>query len=95
MNYSYPKPVAYGYTIYVKSGCPYCTRVKQLLSQINPKPIYIDCDPFLTFNRNKFINFINQFTGIEYKTFPMVFLNGYFLGGYTETKQFCDEALCA
>jgi len=94
MNISFPEPVSYGYTIYIKSGCPYCERVKYLLQNVSPQPLYIDCDPFLTFNRSKFLFFIKQLTGgLEYKTFPMVFLNKYFIGGYNETLQFCKDAL--
>lgn len=93
MNIPYPKPLQYGYTVYIKSGCPYCERLKYLLSNINPQPKYIDCDAFLTFNRDKFMFFIKQLCGKDYRTFPMVFLNGYFIGGFTETKAFCDEAI--
>lgn len=31
--------------------------------------------------------------GYEYRTFPMVFLNGKFIGGYIETKNFFDAKL--
>lgn len=93
MNIEYPKPSNYGYTIYTKSGCPYCEQVKILLKNNIPQPNYIDCDSFLVFNRNKFLFFIKQLTGIDYKTFPMVFLNGYFIGGYKQTKDFYEEAL--
>jgi glutaredoxin len=93
MNIDYPKPSNYGYTIYTKSGCPYCDRVKYLLKDNIPQPAYIECDPFLTFNRDKFMNFIKKYTKIEYRTFPMVFLNGFFIGGYKETKEFYEEAL--
>jgi len=94
MNIQYPSPISYGYTIYIKSGCSYCENIKLLLKNIYPQPNYINCDPFLTFNRDKFMNFIKHHTnGIEHKTFPIVFLNGIFIGGYTETKNFCEEAL--
>ncbi len=94
MNISYPSPIEYGYTIYIKSGCIFCEKVKQLLNNIYPQPKYIDCDSFIVFNKNRFLNFIKSLSGgIEHKTFPIVFLNKYYIGGYSETKSFIDESL--
>jgi len=37
-------------------------------------------------NREGFLAFIKELVGKEYRTFPMIFRSGYFIGGFTETK---------
>jgi glutaredoxin len=75
------------YTIYTKNNCSYCSKAKSLLENENPKPLIINCDHYLNSNRNGFLLFIKNLTGVSYNTFPMVFYNGLFIGGYTELKQ--------
>lgn len=59
--------------IYTKSNCDYCTKVKDLL-QSEQYITIINCD--------------NWLKNTEYKTFPIVFLNEKFIGGYNETKNY-------
>jgi len=80
-----------GYTIYSKSGCPFCTKVKRLLEKESPAPLLVDCDDYLVENKEDFLLFIQQMAGKEYKTFPMIFHNGNFLGGFTETKEYYEK----
>jgi glutaredoxin len=78
------------YTIYSKSGCTFCTKVKNLLQEKGFAFDMIDCDEYLLEDKEGFLKFINQQTGKEYKTFPMVFRAGYFIGGFKETKNLID-----
>ena len=78
------------YTIYSKSGCTFCTKVKNLLIEKNYAFDFIDCDEYLLEDKEGFLKFIQERAGKEYKTFPMVFRAGYFVGGYNETKKLID-----
>ena len=41
--------------------------------------------------RNDFLEFIKNQIGHEYKTFPIIFHNGKFIGGYTELNTYIDK----
>jgi len=53
----------------------------------------IDCDEYLIEERNKFLEFIANLAGKEVKTFPIVFFDEKFVGGFKETKQYIDRVL--
>lgn len=89
-----PAPTNNSYTIYAKSGCGYCTKAKELLQNERPQPLVVNCDDYLSDNKREFLNQMQALIGREYKTFPMIFKNGIFVGGYTETKQAYDAAAC-
>ena len=75
-----------GYSILTKSGCKWCTKVKELL----PTAHYVQCDTLLG---GDFFEEIDTLTGKEYRTFPMVFYNREFVGGYEEVKYKIDTEL--
>jgi glutaredoxin 3 len=79
------------YTVYSKSGCTFCTKVKKLLQDKNMAFDLIDCDEYLIEDKEGFLKFIQDRAGKEYRTFPMVFRPNYFVGGFTETKQLIDK----
>jgi glutaredoxin len=79
----FPLPVPGKFTIYSKSGCFYCNKVKALLQEYEE----YNCDEYLLEDREGFLAFIASIAGREYKTFPMVFnSSGEFVGGFAETK---------
>uniref|UniRef100_A0A6C0JG99 Glutaredoxin domain-containing protein n=1 Tax=viral metagenome TaxID=1070528 RepID=A0A6C0JG99_9ZZZZ len=78
------------YTIYSKSGCTFCTKVKKLLQEKNYAFDMIDCDEYLLDDKEGFLEFIKDRAGKEYRTFPIVFRCGNFVGGFTETKKLID-----
>ena len=82
-------PIKDGYTIYSKNKCGFCEKVKKLLE--NEKVEVIHCDEYLLKNKNIFLDFIEKKAGISHKTFPMVFLNEVFIGGFTETKLYYEK----
>lgn len=81
------EPLKEGCTIYGKSGCINCTKVKKLLKEKNIFFVEVQCDEFLLEHKEQFLLFIYEKTQKECKTFPMVFYNGNFIGGYNETKE--------
>lgn len=80
------EPAKSGYTIYSKSGCMYCTKSKHDLNAKNIVPLVIDCDEYLLDNKPAFLDYIRSKAGKEYRSFPMIFYDGKFVGGYVELK---------
>jgi len=96
-NVIYEKPSEQQtYTIYSKSGCPYCNKAKKLVEKENPH--VIDCDEYLIEDKEGFLAFINKMSGNaitenekacrEIKTFPIIFYKDQFIGGYSELEIF-------
>lgn len=77
-------PSDWGYTIYTKSQCGFCVKSKELLK--SESYTMIDCDEYLLEDKDAFLAFIENLVGKTYRTFPMIFKDGKFLGGYNETK---------
>ncbi len=70
-----------GYTIYTKSGCSYCDKVKVRF----PDAYFINCDEYLK-NKETFLMFIDTLTNKKPRTFPMVFIDYEYVGGYDDSK---------
>ena len=72
------------FTVYSKQGCPFCTKVVQVLqlSKLNHVVYELDHD----FDKQSFYGQFGQGS-----TFPQVVLNGTNLGGCTETVQYLKE----
>jgi glutaredoxin len=90
IDLSIPPPSPHGYTIYSKSGCPYCDRAKHLLAYEDTQ--IIDCDSLLS-DRDFFLETMRNYCGRDYQMFPMIFHNGRFIGGYDDTKAYFDSQL--
>jgi len=72
------------FTVYSKEGCPFCTKVVQVLQLAKLNHVVYKLDDH--FDRP---SFYGQFG--EGSTFPQVVLNGTNLGGCTETVQYLKE----
>ena len=72
------------FTVYSKSGCPYCTKILEILSlqKFNFVEYKLDQD----FDRPSF----QQEFGSD-ATFPQVLINGQKMGGCTETVKYLRE----
>ena len=79
-----PPPQNTGYTVYTKENCKYCTLVKKLLE--NEPNHVVECDLYLQQDKAGFLKTMEEWTHLEWKTFPIVFYNHHFIGGYNETK---------
>jgi glutaredoxin len=91
---NFPNPSKRKFTIYTKSGCIYCNKVKELLNKNYILFDIIDCDEFIIENKSNFLAFLQNIIGHEYKTFPMVFDDeGLFIGGYTDTVKYVEKML--
>ena len=80
------------YVIYTKPKCIYCDKIKELLQFVEPVPKWIDASKYLETPNSKqfFLDFIRDSGKLDrhYTTFPIVFYDGIFIGGYTETSTF-------
>ena len=72
------------FTVYSKEGCPYCTKVVQVLKLAGLNHVVYKLDEH--FDRK---SFYGQFG--EGSTFPQVVIDGTNLGGCTDTVKFLKE----
>ncbi len=87
------EPSENSFTIYSKTNCRYCTVVKSLLNEHKLPYNEINCDDYLAQDKQGFLNFIKEKAKREheYKTFPMVFCDGKFVGGFVETERLITD----
>ena len=71
-----------GYTILTKTGCKWCVKIKELL----PDAHYIVCD-IPPAAREAFFVEVDDLSGAQPRTFPMVFFDKTYIGGYEETRR--------
>lgn len=87
------KPSSKGFTVYSKSGCPNCLVVKKNIKDKNFLFTEINCDEYILENKEEFLQIIETMIGRNYKTFPIVFYEGKFIGGSNETTKFIEKLL--
>ena len=87
----YTRPSESGFTIYSKSGCLQCSKVKTLLQDNRLSFTAVDCDEYILEDKPSFLLFMNNMANRDIKVFPMIFYNGAFIGGYPETRQQVDK----
>ena len=72
------------FTVYSREGCPYCTKIQEVLQLAELKHVIYKLDR--DFDRESFYQQFGQGS-----TFPQVVLNGDNLGGCTETVSYLRE----
>lgn len=87
----YTRPHESGFTIYSKSGCLQCSKVKTLLQDNKLDFTVVDCDEYILEDKPSFLLFMNNMTNRDVKVFPMIFYNSTFIGGYSETREYVDK----
>jgi glutaredoxin len=87
---NFEEPCENNFTIYSKSGCINCRKVKDLLKRYEFDYEIIDCDDYLFEDKDNFLSFIKSYSVVDWKSFPIVFFNGNFIGGLNETKEYLD-----
>ena len=92
-NLTYPKEKIW--TVYTKSNCIYCTKVKELLKCNNIDYITVNCDEYIQnpINKEAFLSHIESLIGKKYKTFPIVFNGNNFIGGFNNTINYIESIL--
>jgi glutaredoxin len=89
--FDFEKPDTTGFTIYSKSGCPNCVKMKKLLGDKNLNFKIVDCDEYIIEDKQCFLLFINALAEKDVKLFPMVFHNSKFIGSYNETTDVVNK----
>ena len=87
------EPEKKGFTVYSKSGCPNCVKVKQLIKDKYFLFKEIDSDDYIIEQKDAFLKFIENRAETNYKTFPMVFYDGKFVGGLAHTIEYIEKLL--
>lgn len=91
------EPSKIGFTVYSKSGCTNCLKIKSLLKEKNLVFQVIDCDEYILEEKDSFLLFIqNLIQSSKNETrllFPIVFNDKHFVGGYKETCEYIDKLL--
>jgi glutaredoxin len=85
------KPLDLGFTVYSKSGCINCTKIKKILLETKHFFLDVDCDEFLIEDRVAFLLFMKEISLTEVGKFPMIFNDGKFIGGYDEAKEYIEK----
>jgi glutaredoxin len=86
-------PKSMTFTVYSKSGCNNCIKVKDHFNQHKLLFDEVNCDNYLNECKTEFLEFIKNLAGKDVKTFPMVFDAHHFIGGYKETLIYCENML--
>lgn len=74
------------YLIISKKNCIYCDKSKDLLKEKNISYTIMNCDNILNGqnNINIFLEYMCELIGYEYMTFPMIFFDKKFIGGFNQ-----------
>ena len=72
------------YTVYTKSNCSYCDKIKLLMEEYSENVNYILCDEWLVSKRILFLNIMRVKTLKDEITFPIVFFEGNYIGWFNE-----------
>ena len=72
------------FTVYSRDGCPYCSKIKEVMQLTNQSHVVYNLNT--DFNRE---NFYAEFG--EGSTFPQIVVDGKKLGGCVDTVQFLKE----
>jgi glutaredoxin len=70
------------FVIYSKSDCLNCAKAKLLLH--DKSKIVVNCDELLKTDRESFMNEMEKKMKCKFKSFPMIFIDDIYLGGYDE-----------
>ena len=82
-----------GITVFTKSKCLYCEKLKGYLFNKSIEYKQICCDEYYENEKSKkqLRDDLTNLTGKTNNTYPMVFLNGIYLGGYYNVLDYYGE----
>ncbi len=89
----FQEPYTNKFTIYSKSGCSYCIKVKDYLTSKHVLFQIVNCDDYLFDNKEEFLLFISEKANHTCTTFPIVFDGKKYIGGFNETKLYIEKIL--
>jgi len=89
MDFAFPKKT--GFVIYSKNECIFCSKVKMMLEECSLDFNEIKCDKYILDDKSSFLSFMSEISMKIINTFPIVFYNNNFIGGYNETAKFVEK----
>ena len=89
----FKKPLEKVITVYSKSGCPNCKKVKDFLQNNSIKFTIVDCDEYLIDSKTEFLNFVTEISNRDWRSFPIVFEGEKFIGGFIDTKEYIKKQI--
>jgi glutaredoxin len=89
----FAKPYPKNYTVYSKSGCHNCTKLKNFLTEKHLFFFEVQCDEYLIEERDNFLSFIEKIIDTNNVVFPMAFYDGKFIGNYNESIEHINKTL--
>ena len=85
------KPLDLGFTVYSKTGCINCKKIKKILLDTKHFFLDVECDEFLIEDKQGFLLFMKEIALTEVRKFPIIFNDGKFIGGYEEAKEHIEK----
>lgn len=88
------EPIEHILTVYTRTNCINCEKLKGYLLNTNRvKFRFIYCDEYMNDEETKkcFLNQMTYYSGQKVRTFPMVFANKRYIGGYYETLEYFED----
>ena len=89
MDFAFPNKT--GFVIYSKNECIFCSKVKMMLEECSLDFNEIKCDKYILDDKSSFLSFMSEISMKTINTFPIVFYNNNFIGGYNETAKFVEK----
>lgn len=83
-------PAAVEFTVYSKSGCINCHKIKKLIEKYSFFLTEVNCDEYLIEDKESFKTNMKNMTGREFAQFPVVFYEGKFVGDYQEATKYIE-----
>lgn len=90
---SFLEPVPNKFTVYSKSGCPNCVKSKALLKEKGLQYEEVNCDEYILECKAEFLQFIEKKALTPWKSFPIIFDDTRFVGGFIDLKSYLDKKI--
>ncbi len=91
MDPIFVEPVPNKFTVYSKSGCPNCVKAKALLKERDLSYEQINCDEYILECKAGFLQFIEKKASTKWRSFPIIFDDIRFIGGFIDLKGYLDK----
>ena len=90
------KPSLNGFTIYSKSGCINCVKLKNVLKEKHLIYNVIDCDEYILEDKHFFLSLIKEISNNKILDntiiyFPIVFNDNIYIGSYNEANRLINR----
>ena len=78
------------FTVYTKTDCFYCDKVKRLVTETGDTIMVVPCDSYISVpnGREAFLATMDKLAQQVHRTFPFVFHGTCFIGGCDETERY-------